>query len=151
MNNELIAIIPTLPLIQNVEDINESTRIEQDLKLQGPYAMKFLLNYSDIFKVDISHFRFNRYFHKDIPVLSYFTRFFGKRKRLTLGDLEQAIAYGKLNDEVFKEIREKTQEKYPHKRLYFKGEVRYKPGEILVYVLVAAVLFVILSLVAIWV
>ena len=147
MNKELINIIPTLPLIQNAEDINESTRIGQDLRLDVIYAHKFLFKYGDLFHVDISQFKFKKYFSKNTPVLSACSGLFKRKRILTLGELEQAIAYGKLNDEVLKDIREKAQEKKPHKRLYFQGQVRYSSSEIVIYILIGIVIFILLSIV----
>ncbi len=41
MNKDLTDLIPTLPFIENIEDINESTRLYEDLNLYGLTARRF--------------------------------------------------------------------------------------------------------------
>jgi hypothetical protein len=149
MKKELIELIPTLHLIENVEDINEATRIRQDLKLYDGYARKFLFDYGDKFSVDVSRFNFRKYFPNDIPALRIFRRLFRKKQILTLGELEQAIVYGRLNDEVLKKIREKATGETPHnhKKLYIDGQASFSFDQILIYVLAGIALFIGLSVV----
>lgn len=150
MNRELIEIIPTLPIIQNPEDINESTKIEKDLKLSGSDARRFLFNYGDKFNVDMSQFKFGKYFSRDVWYYRIFPFFF-RRRQLTLGDLEQAIYYKKLNDRVLNEISKKKGKKTPHKKLYLQGQTRYMPEDVLIYILTAIALFILLSFLALWI
>ncbi|MDR1810447.1 MAG: DUF1493 family protein [Prevotella sp.] len=147
MKKELIELIPTLHLVVNAEDINEATSLKQDLKLYGGYARKLLYDYGDKFNVDVSRFNFRKYFPNEIPALQIFYRLFRKRRVLTLGELERAIPYGRLNDEILKKIRENTDKKTPHKKLYFLGQANFTPVQILIYTLAAIALFFLLSFV----
>jgi hypothetical protein len=148
MKKELIELIPTLHLIENVEDINEATWVRQDLKLYDGYARKFLFDYGDKFNVDVSLFNFRKYFPNDIPSLRIFRRLFGKKQILTLGELEQAIVYGRLNDEILKKIRKKAAGETPqnHKKLFIDGQASFSFDQILIYVLAAIAFFTGLSL-----
>jgi len=143
MNQELITLIPTLSYIKNKGDINESTRIEEDLKLRGHYVRQFIFKYADLFNVDISGFKFNKYFSREIPFLPSFLR--KKKYQLTLGDLEKAIKYGKLNETTIKEIAATNNSAPPRKKLIFGSSAGYKPEEILVFVLVGIAITVLLG------
>jgi hypothetical protein len=147
MKKELLELIPTLHLVENPKDINQLTRVKQDLKLYDTYARKFLFNYGEKLNVDVSDFNFRKYFPNDIPALRLFRRLYRKKQILTLGELEQAIAYGKLNDDILAKIRENTSEQAPHKKLYIQGQTNFTFDQIIVYILAVVAFFIILSLV----
>jgi len=153
VNQDLIELIPTLPLINNPEDINEATRIEEDLGLHGYHARRFIFRYADMFSVDISAFDFDKYFTKEIPLYNVISKLpsFLKRKNrsLTLGDLEQAINYGRLNDTIIKEIAANTTNDIPHKKLKMSASSEYKPEEVLIIILVGIALSLFLGWIAI--
>ena len=79
--------------------ITESTRIGEDLGVDGDDAVELLLEYSRIFKVDLSEFKYDEYFGPEgcnpflIPVYLLGMR---KMKILTVGDLMGGILSGKL-------------------------------------------------------
>jgi hypothetical protein len=146
MENELLNIIPTLPYIENTEDINESTRVNQDLRLDAAYARKFLSMYEETFNVNISRFDFKKYFPKTIPALDVFAKLLYRKRILTLGEMEQAITYGKIDEETLAKIRENKQEMPPRRKLYFQGDVHFTWKQILLYVLAGLVFFILLSI-----
>lgn len=144
LSKELIELIPTLPLIVNKGDINEATRIEEDLGLHGYHARRFIFRYADMFGVDISSFKFNKYFTKEIPMYKLYSKipsFLKKKKRpLTLGDLEQAINYRKLNDVILTEIAESPKPKVAHRRIKMESLANLKKEEILIFILMGIAL-----------
>lgn len=148
MNRRLIELIPTLPLIQNPEAINEATRVEKDLRLFGYQARSFMFHYSDTFNVDISHFRMRNYFLPDTSFHRTFRSFFNRRKNdLTLGDLQAAIQYGKLNDAVLRGIAAKKP-KIPRYKIYFSTSFHYKPELVVKYLILCIIMAALLGGVA---
>ena len=143
MNQDLIALIPTLPQIKNKGDINESTRLEDDLRLKGHHVRQFIFKYADVFNVDISGFKFEKYFSKDTNVVPSFLK--RKKYSITLGDLEGAIRYGRLNDMTLKEIVINKKSTPPRNRLIFGNSIRYRPEEVIVFILLGAAITVLLG------
>jgi len=84
------------------ESVNLTSRLRQDLGLNGEEAADLLELYALSFDVDIDAFRINDYFGADagmIPVLSYLLWIFGNGrplKTLTIADLVRAFDSGKL-------------------------------------------------------
>ena len=148
MNPKLIEILPTLSIIENPEDINESTRIEQDLRIYGFQARRLLMVYSDEFDVNIAGFRFHKYFSGDNAFYRLYSRLFkGKKETLTMGDLEAAIPYKKLTEKVLNDIAEKRTEVFPHKEIHLKTRHYFKTNDIAVAVVMVAVTAIILGLI----
>lgn len=150
MNPELIKIIPNLPIIENVQDINKSTRIKRDLKLSGSAARKFLFEYGDKFSVDLSRFRFKKYFFADFRYVPSFLKFLNWKNDIELGQLQQAIPYKRLDEAVLKKIAEKQTEKPARKKIHFKGQASYSTYDILIYTLIGIALFVFASIIAVF-
>ena len=145
MNRRLIELIPTLPLIQNPEAINEATRVEKDLRLYGYQARSFMFHYSDTFNVDISRFKIRDYFLPDTSFHRTFRSFFNRKKNdLTIGDLEAAIRYGKLNDAVLKDIAARKP-KIPRHKIYFLTSFQYRPESVVKYLIICVVMAVLLG------
>lgn len=150
MNKELIALIPTLPLIENPEDINESTRLEADLQLFGFQARSFMYRYSEVFHVDISKFRISKYFSKDTASMRFYRRFFKRRKDiLTMGDLDKAIRYKRINEAVLEDIAPKNTDKAEHNKINFRTSYHFSPEEAVIYILIFIALVVFLAILAI--
>ncbi|NDW17535.1 DUF1493 family protein [Dysgonomonas sp. 216] len=149
IDKRLIELIPTLPLFVNKEDINEATLLEEDLHLYGYQARSFILKYADEFGINLKGFRFNQYFSRDIPVYRVFakiTRIFkSKKNKLTLGDLQAAIEYKKLNENVLKDIKEKKVSNAPHKKLHTHSSLVIKAEDIIIYILVGITVFIFLA------
>lgn len=84
------------------EGINMTSRLRQDLKMNGIDAVNILEAYALTFDVDIGNFRTNDYFgtEKEIhPVLGWMFWIFGNArplKTLTIADLVRAFEAGKL-------------------------------------------------------
>ena len=72
--------------------ITKETLIEDDLGVTGDDGVDLIKEYSEIFKVDISHFEYSKYFHPEPSFLISY----GSVLPLTVGDLENAIKDGKL-------------------------------------------------------
>ncbi|MFR9165141.1 MAG: hypothetical protein ACLVKO_02510 [Dysgonomonas sp.] len=150
IDKELIDIIPTLPIILNPEDINESTRLESDLHLYGFQAQGFIYHYSEIYNIDISNFCYKKYFSKGTTLYKAYRSVFKRRKNvLTMGDLQAAVKYRKLNDSVLKDISEKQTVEIPHNKIYLRTSVRYKPEDILISILITLAIAILLSIAAI--
>lgn len=145
-------MIPNLSLIQNVEGINESTRIEEDLGLHGYHVRRFIFRYSEVFGVDIAYFSFNKYFSKEIPFYDFYKRLpvkWRKKEVLTLGHLMAAVKYGKLCDSVIEEIIAKKEvPDVPHVPILLKNKTYYRIEDILIFVLLGIAIAVVLAIVA---
>ena len=74
----------------------KNTLIEDDLGVTGNEAIDLIKKFSARFNVDISHFKPDQYFYPEPGIFSKFENV----KPLKLGDLENAISYGKLNDKI---------------------------------------------------
>ncbi|WP_310593852.1 DUF1493 family protein [Flavobacterium sp.] len=91
----------------NDEEINSSTRIEDDLGVSGDDAVEFIIAFGKEFNVDISKFMANDYFSPEgdfiLPALIRFLTNKKKRdkKSFTVGHLEKAIIAGKLDENTF--------------------------------------------------
>lgn len=152
MNQALISLIPTLPLIENPEDINESTRLEKDLKLNVYEARSFFIRYSEKFDVDISKLHIRNYFPDENP-FNRFIWFLSKNKgqQITIGDMLKAIPYKRINEAVIKDIAKKNSEKPLRKKIYFKTKTYYKPIEIFISALLFIAITIVLAIVALYV
>lgn len=149
MIKKLINLIPTLPLIQNTEDINESTRLEQDLRMNLYQARLFFIKYSDEFNVDISKLNTQNYFPKDSVWSIFYWKYLKPQKpSITIGNLLKAIPYKTINSSVIKDINSKGQE-VPRKKIYLKTETHYKTEDIIISVLIFIALSIFLATVAI--
>ncbi len=84
--------------------LNRSTRLYEDLKIDGDDAFELLEAFTEKFSVDMSGFKYNEYFAPEgIDLIGAVSRLFkGKEKKklkpLTLADLEQAAKEGKWTD-----------------------------------------------------
>jgi hypothetical protein len=73
--------------------------VQKDLGIYGDEAYDFILNFSNIFQVDITEFKFNEYFNNEIDgisllLISFFKK--SKKSQLTVEKLRQAIISKKL-------------------------------------------------------
>lgn len=84
--------------------ITQNTKLEHDLGMTGDDAYEFLIEFSQKFNVDVSNFQIDKYFLPEgdslLPTISRLIR--GeenpKQKELTIGDLENSILKGKLDE-----------------------------------------------------
>jgi len=149
MHPKLIEIIPTLAMIENPEDINESTRIEQDLRIYGFVARRFLMVYSDIFDVNIAGFRFHRYFSGSNSFYRVYARFLKRKKNtLTMGDLDAAIPYKKLNEKVLEDITRNQTNAIPRKKIRLKTEVYIRKKDIFRFGVMVLISVILLAFIA---
>jgi len=151
IDKKLIELLPTLPLIENPQDINESTKLEQDLKLFGYPARTFIFRYSEEFGVNISRFHFSKYFSDDTALNRIHKYFFKRRKNiLTLGHLQKAINYKELNETVLTEIDSKESNNTKSNRIRLRTSY-YIPSTVegFIYTLTCIALALILAVVAI--
>ncbi len=94
-----------LPSLKERE-VNNETRVKEDLKINGDDADDFLIAFGKEFNVEVSKFKVDEYFDGEgDPILSAIIRMFtGKKKRqtkeLTIGQLKKAIIAGRLDEEV---------------------------------------------------
>ncbi len=86
------------------KEINGATRLEEDLFIYGEDAEYLLIEYSDLFNVDITNLDFSKYFSQERIYFYMLYRRYSKRykqkKDLTINDLERGITYGRLDDEI---------------------------------------------------
>jgi acyl carrier protein len=79
-----------------------STRLYEDLKIDGDDAFELLKEFEKQYKIDMRDFKFNEYFSPEgIDVIGAIISWFKKRKKLkelTVGDIEQAIITGKFTN-----------------------------------------------------
>lgn len=86
--------------------IGRDTRLQDDLDMKGEGAEEFMGMFIENFKIKYNKLTFHRYFDEDFgaiypSILRLFGRYNNEPKiPITLGDLEDAIATGELNDEV---------------------------------------------------
>ncbi len=81
-------------------EINRSTRIFEDLRIDGDDAFELLDAFRKKFNVDMSGFNINEYFGPEgLDSIGFIISIFSKNsvdlKPLTLGDLEEAAKAGK--------------------------------------------------------
>jgi acyl carrier protein len=94
-----------LPSLKERE-INNETRVKEDLKINGDDADAFLIAFGKEFDVEVSKFKIDEYFDDEgEPILPAIIRMLtGKEKRktkeLTIGHLEKAVKAGRLDEEV---------------------------------------------------
>lgn len=79
--------------------LKKSTRIYEDLSVDGDDAFELLKSFEQEFNVDMTDFEYNNYFASEgIDIIGVFINLFKKKKKLyplTLGDLELAAIEGK--------------------------------------------------------
>lgn len=86
--------------------LTRKTELYKDLRIWGDDADDFIIAFSEKFGVDVSRFDMSKYFKSEgDEILPAIIRLFTGRQNqlivpITLGDLEQAIVHGKLDDEV---------------------------------------------------
>ncbi|MFZ7115101.1 MAG: DUF1493 family protein [Bacteroidota bacterium] len=82
--------------------MSRETRLKADLGIDGADGLEFIVSFSKQFNVDVSGFKSDKYF--DWEGNQFLTVIFGLKNNslldITLGDLEKAIVYGKLDDTV---------------------------------------------------
>jgi len=107
MNAKLIEQIRNMipdSLLSDITDFNESTELESDLGITGDDASEFLFDFSQKFNIKLTHFDINQYFllegEDHLQTLLGWLRLRKikkhNRKKLTIGDLIQAIKIGEL-------------------------------------------------------
>ena len=71
------------------------TSVNNELQMQGDDAVDFLVEYAEIFRVDVSRFPFNEYFYNEGALSNvWFSRLLGigkKKKPLYIRDLMEGI------------------------------------------------------------
>lgn len=146
----LISLLPTLPLIENPQDINEATRLEDDLHIYGYPARAFIFRYSEECNVDTSKFQLKKYFSDDTLFIRTYRQFFKRKKNiLTIGHLQKAIKYGRLNENVLKDINLRFPIKEERKKIYFRtGNPHFSTSEKTTYTLICIAIALILAVVA---
>ena len=91
-------------------EMDENTRIEDDLGIRGDDAVEFLIAFGRKFDVDVSRFNVSDYFYGEnwpfdwlgYKIRELFTKKKYVKKVLTIGDLLEAIRVKRLgNSEVY--------------------------------------------------
>lgn len=81
---------------------SRETRLTADIGIDGADGLEFIVSFSKKFNVDVSRFKPDLYF--DWEGNQFVSAIFGLRNNslleITLGDLEKAVVYGKLDDTV---------------------------------------------------
>ena len=87
------------------EKLSETTRLAQDLGLDGDDAAEFMEKFSETFNVDLTSFDFSRYFGPEAgfnPFYSLYLLLFNRKKLrqdpLTLRDLAEAVRNNRWPD-----------------------------------------------------
>lgn len=85
---------------KNTTILSVSTRLYEDLKIDGDDAFELLKAFESEFDVDMTNFGYNNYFAPEgIDLIGVVLNILKKNKKkllpLTLGDLEQAASRGK--------------------------------------------------------
>lgn len=93
------------PFLFKKKQISRQTKLVSDLKITGDDAEDFFLAFSKEFNVDISRFKIGDYFGDEEDIVSSTLKdlFRDKekgRKALTIGQLEQAIVFGRLDEHI---------------------------------------------------
>jgi hypothetical protein len=85
-------------------DLYRTTKLEKDLSITGDESVEFIVAFGKKFNVDVSNFMATEYFEPEgdfiFPAIIRFFTSKKKDKELTLGDLEQAIKAGKLDNTI---------------------------------------------------
>lgn len=94
------------------EDISATTRLNEDLKIDGDDAVDFFTAFEKEFNVDVSNFKLGKYFNGEgfdpIGISKLFRWIKGqkeirssdKKTSINLGHLEKAIKAGRLDEEI---------------------------------------------------
>jgi hypothetical protein len=96
-------------------ELTAETALERDLGITGDNALEFMLEFSELYHVNLDRFDFKAYFEpeEDRVLLDMLRALFGrkhpKQKELTIGHLLAAIEAGRLDDEV---IASSSSERY---------------------------------------
>ncbi|MDU1893114.1 MAG: DUF1493 family protein [Dysgonomonas sp.] len=93
---------------QSYESVNidENTRLEEDLGITGDDAWEFFIEYRDKYNVDVSQFLIYNYFKAEgVDFISPILLFLGlkkkkEKKEFTVKNLIEGIKAGRLNEEV---------------------------------------------------
>jgi hypothetical protein len=94
------------PFNDNIE-LTKSTTLGKDLGVGGDDADELIYQFSKTFNVNVDNFTLSKYF-EGYPEGNFLTNLFSKKtpiikeKELTLGDLEEAVKIGKLDDMFLK-------------------------------------------------
>ncbi len=87
--------------------LDRNIRMYEDLKIRGDDAVEFFEAFSVEFSVDISNFEISKYFkgEGEISFVEIFNFLKGKKRQIkystiTIGDLENAILAGKLDETI---------------------------------------------------
>ena len=98
---EIKDFILSKKIVSEREKLTSSTKLSQDLGLEGGDADEFLQEFSKKFDVDFSGFNFKKYFVEEgwdpFRFIIYATRII-KLKPIILSDLEKAAEEGKWID-----------------------------------------------------
>lgn len=90
--------------------LKRDTQIENEMGITGDDAIDLIIKFGKLFKVDVSNFMAAEYFGGEgIDILSPIVRIFTGRKEvqkkmLTLGNLENAMRKGRLDEESINAI-----------------------------------------------
>jgi hypothetical protein len=98
------------PVSINLED---STRLESDLKISGDDALEFFESFSRAYQIPLQNIEFKKYFASEGTLAIYFFIFFGMRfgrKDIVIEDLKNCIELKEIDEKNFlsniqKEIR----------------------------------------------
>lgn len=93
ISNELILF--TKDFFRHRGELSPDTRLYEDLRIYGDDAEEFLVAFAENFNVDITQFRFDRYFYHETPFV-LINPFKKKKETLYLRDLQKAIDCGYL-------------------------------------------------------
>jgi hypothetical protein len=103
----IVNFLHTVWMIGPKDAIMRETRLLEDLDINGEDADEFFIKFIDTFQLDDSRFTITRYFgSRDNTFAKIFALLKGKRFEtqpkvpFTVGDLENAIIAGKLDDEL---------------------------------------------------
>jgi acyl carrier protein len=81
-------------------NLDRNTRLYKDLRIDGDDAFELLRDFSNMFEVDMSDFKFGEYFSPEgtdiLGAIVSLLKNKPKLKELTLGDMEKAVIEKKL-------------------------------------------------------
>ena len=89
---------------------SHSTRLAEDLKITGDDSVEFLIEFGKEFNVDVSNFKAADYFDGEGgEFIESIIKIFSRKKEapkqiLTLGHLEKAVYFGRLDEEVIHDL-----------------------------------------------
>jgi hypothetical protein len=96
------------PFLFKKKKITSNTELVRDLKINGDDSDEFLMAYSKEFNVDVSKFKIDDYFgdEGDVVLSSIIKTLNGSERKhkkiLTIGNLEDAVLAGRLDEEIIK-------------------------------------------------